>query len=47
MSNLPPLNITTKNNAKWNLKKPYFQYLVGTWIVTSVEMNMNVSIECW
>ena len=42
MSNLPPLNITTKNNAEWNLKKPYFQSLVGTWIATYAS---GISIE--
>ena len=33
-SNLPGLNITTNDNAKWNLKEPYFQSIVGTWIAT-------------
>ena len=42
MSNLPPLNITTKNNAEWNLKEPYFQPLVKTWIATYAS---GVSIE--
>ena len=42
MSNLPPLNITTKNNAKWNLKEPYFQSLVGTWIATYAS---GISVE--
>ena len=34
MSNLPPLNITTNIKAKWDLKEPYFQSLVGAWIAT-------------
>ena len=42
MSNLPPLNITTKNSAKWDLKEPYFQSIVGTWIVTYAS---GISIE--
>ena len=33
-SNLPGLNITTNDNAKWNLKEPYFQSIIGTWIAT-------------
>ena len=42
MSNLPPLNITKKNNAEWNLKEPYFQSLVGTWISTYAS---SISVE--
>ena len=34
MSDLLPLNITTKNTAKWNLKESYYQTIVGTWIAT-------------
>ena len=33
-SNFPGLNITTNDNAKWNLGEPYFQCIVGTWIAT-------------
>ena len=33
-SNLPGLNITTNDNATWNLKESYFQSIVGTWIAT-------------
>ena len=42
MSNLPPLNITTNIKAKWDLKEPYFQSLVGAWISTYA---CGVSIE--
>ena len=42
MSNLPCLNITTKNTAKWNLKESYFQSIIGTWIAT---YPSGVSIE--
>ena len=34
LSNLPPLNITTKDSVSWSLKEPYYQSLVGTWIAT-------------
>ena len=33
-SNLPGLNITTNDNAKWSLKEPYFQSIIGTWIAS-------------
>ena len=33
-SNLPGLNITTNDNAKWSLQEPYFQAMVGVWIAT-------------
>ena len=42
ISNLPPVNITTKNNATWNLKEPYFQSYVGTWIATYAS---GISVE--
>lgn len=33
MSKLPKLNIkTTDYNDKWNLKEPYFQSTVATWV---------------
>ena len=41
-SNLPPLNITTNNEAEWNLKEPYLQSLVGAWIATYA---LGVSVE--
>ena len=33
-SNFPGLNITTNDNAKWNLNESYFQSIIGTWIAT-------------
>ena len=42
MTNLPSLYKTIKNNAKWNLKEPYFQSLLGTWIATFAS---GISIE--
>ena len=42
MSNLPPLNIKTKNNDSWSLKEPYYQSLVGIWIATYAS---GISIE--
>ena len=34
MSDLLPLNITTKETTKWNLKESYYQSIVATWIAT-------------
>ena len=33
-SNLASLNITTSDNATWNLKVPYFQSIIGAWIAS-------------
>ena len=33
-SNLPGLNITTNDNAKWSLKELYFQSIIGAWIAS-------------
>ena len=33
-SQLEGLNITTNDNATWNLREPYFQSIVGAWIAT-------------
>ena len=33
-SNLPPLYIDTDQNALWDIRKNYFQTLIGTWIAT-------------
>ena len=33
-SNLPKLNITTNDNAKFSLSESYFQSIIGTWIAT-------------
>ena len=33
-SNLPPLYINTDQNALWDIRKNYFQTIIGTWIAT-------------
>ena len=33
-SNLPPLYINTDQNATWDIRKNYFQSLIGVWIAT-------------